>query len=74
MAKIVMLPISQGTRVRVLDDRLPEDCREGIIWQYKPVNGGYLVQHDSSPFGPQSAFFGHTMFGWTHDEVERIRH
>lgn len=75
MGDVVRLPLPQGTRVRVSPlscPSLPDDCREGIVWQHHPENGGYLVQHDKSPFS-DGLFADWTLFGWTYDELEPVR-
>lgn len=71
MAEIFRLPLRQGTRVRVNAPKLPDDCREGVIWQHKPKNGGYLIQHDKSPFS-DGLCVGECLFGWSYREVERL--
>lgn len=80
MADIIHIPLAQGVRVRLKDEvaklqRFPEDCREGVIWQHKPECGGYLVQHDKSPFEENDVhdalgFTGHCLFGWSYNEIE----
>ncbi len=70
MSNVARIPLAQGTRVRVIaEHRPPPPHDRGIIWKHRPENGGYLVQHDSSPFeeGPLAE---KCVFGWAYSEIE----
>lgn len=72
MSNIVHIPLAQGTRVRVIaTHRPPPPHDRGIIWKHEPEHGGYLVQHDSSPW-PTDGLPGETtcLFGWAYSEIE----
>jgi hypothetical protein len=73
MGEILRLPLPQGTRVRVIATHRPPAPHDvGIIWKHQPEHGGYLVQHDSSPFD-DGLFKGHALFGWAYDEIEVVK-
>lgn len=65
---VFVLPWPQGTRVRVIAEHAPA-CRTGVIWQHRPENGGYLVQHDEPGF-TEGLFAGRCLFGWSYNELE----
>lgn len=69
---VTRLPLPQGTRVRIVAGHRPPPPHDvGIIWEHHPEHGGYLVQHDSSPFAEDGLpGTGHRLFGWSYDEVQ----